>query len=449
MTHLVKDQGKIRHVTFSRSLARSLCAAIMDATQRAKADGMAALVLDFPNLSTLRHSELASLLEAVTTVGKGMVTGVAARAPVRTQLQELGIDRHVYVAAHAKDLLKKPDVLRAARIGVHAVILAHQSAPLLGPLGSHLPPVLLRFGGKSLLQRAFDTVVALGVTNITVSVGPGAGQVRDAALHVKPSFCNLRFHRACPFGQTSAWRAVQDAWDQGFGWAGDCLVIDPLVVATSQEVTNQLGCEAGADVTTVGQKDHNAITMLSQRAMTMGTGLPDSPLGQATQRLERVMGTTSGVHHTAQVWPVTSAQGFFDFVVAQDGQDGCMADGYLKWRTGARVHRSARVHPSADLSPQTVVGPAVDVHENSVLSGPVILERGAKIGRNTSVTASWIGPGTVVGHGLWVDRMLVGRDWAMDYGLAKTLPLNLMALSGPSRAPAEQTVVEFPLGRTA
>jgi choline kinase len=65
-----------------------------------------------------------------------------------------------------------------ARIRMRAVIFAAGMGRRLGAVGRRAPKVLLRFGGRSLLERHLTLLAEVGVAEVTVAVGFEAERVR-------------------------------------------------------------------------------------------------------------------------------------------------------------------------------------------------------------------------------------------------------------------------------
>src|SRR6185437_1967811 len=70
-----------------------------------------------------------------------------------------------------------------------AVILAAGSGRRLGPESAHHPKVLLRFGGRSLLERHVEILESFGVFDITIVVGHLASAVEDEIRRLGARAC--------------------------------------------------------------------------------------------------------------------------------------------------------------------------------------------------------------------------------------------------------------------
>ncbi len=76
------------------------------------------------------------------------------------------------------------------------VILAAGMAKRLRPLTDSQPKCLLEVGGKTLLQRTVDAMVAVGITEFVVVTGYRAEQIRDFLQAYFPSFAFHFLHNA-------------------------------------------------------------------------------------------------------------------------------------------------------------------------------------------------------------------------------------------------------------
>ncbi|MEU8353040.1 transferase, partial [Streptomyces sp. NPDC048845] len=82
-----------------------------------------------------------------------------------------------------------------------------------------------------------------------------------------------------------------------------------------------------------------------------------------------------------------------------------------------RIHPTARVHPSANIGEDVIIGPGVRVWEFSTVRAGSVLCAGVSVGFNCEVTKALIGPGTVLGHRIGINRTLVGADAHLSAGV--------------------------------
>ena len=132
-----------------------------------------------------------------------------------------------------------------------AIILSAGQGKRLLPLTAHLPKCLLQVQGKSILEWQLDTLLACGITDITVVVGYQADQV-EAVLHEKYRQTAIHTLLNAEFASTdnlvSCWLARAEMHEDFILLNGDTL-FEPAILRQVLE-------EAHAPVTvTVNEKN--------------------------------------------------------------------------------------------------------------------------------------------------------------------------------------------------
>ena len=77
--------------------------------------------------------------------------------------------------------------------GVRAIILAAGMASRLRPLTSDTPKCLLRVGGKTLLQRSMDALIAAGIRQFAIVTGYLHQQIEDFVEQTYGDSISVRF----------------------------------------------------------------------------------------------------------------------------------------------------------------------------------------------------------------------------------------------------------------
>ena len=152
-----------------------------------------------------------------------------------------------------------------------AIILSAGQGKRLLPLTAHLPKCLLQVQGKSILEWQLDTLLACGITDITVVVGYQADQV-EAVLHEKYRQTAIHTLLNAEFASTdnlvSCWLARAEMHEDFILLNGDTL-FEPAILRQVLE-------EAHAPVTvTVNEKngydsDDMKVCLAADRLLRIG-----------------------------------------------------------------------------------------------------------------------------------------------------------------------------------
>jgi choline kinase len=107
---------------------------------------------------------------------------------------------------------------------MRAIILAAGLGRRLGPRGEPVPKVLLRFGGRSLLERHFCLLGMAGITEVVLGVGFNAAAVNAEIAQIAPPGLRVEtvFNPAYERGSVVTFWTLRDALTRG----GDVLVMD-------------------------------------------------------------------------------------------------------------------------------------------------------------------------------------------------------------------------------
>lgn len=158
-----------------------------------------------------------------------------------------------------------------------AIILSAGQGKRLLPLTEHLPKCLLQVQGKTILEWQLDTLLACGVTDVTVVVGYQAEQV-EAVLRDKYRKTAIHTLLNAEFSTTdnlvSCWLARTEMQEDFLLLNGDTL-FEPAIL-------RQLLKEAQAPVTvTVNQKngydsDDMKVSLAAGRLLRIGKDIPQA-----------------------------------------------------------------------------------------------------------------------------------------------------------------------------
>lgn len=158
-----------------------------------------------------------------------------------------------------------------------AIILSAGQGKRLLPLTEHLPKCLLQVQGKTILEWQLDTLLACGVTDVTVVVGYQAEQV-EAVLRDKYRKTAIHTLLNAEFSTTdnlvSCWLARAEMQEDFLLLNGDTL-FEPAIL-------RQLLKEAQAPVTvTVNQKngydsDDMKVSLAAGRLLRIGKDIPQA-----------------------------------------------------------------------------------------------------------------------------------------------------------------------------
>lgn len=109
---------------------------------------------------------------------------------------------------------------------MRAIILAAGLGRRLGPRGEPLPKVLLRFGGRSLLERHLRLLAGVGVREVVLGVGFKAAAVDAEVARINPSALGITvetvFNPSYERGSVVTLWSLREALTRG----GDVIVMD-------------------------------------------------------------------------------------------------------------------------------------------------------------------------------------------------------------------------------
>lgn len=444
------DTGVLRHVTVVRGkLMRGFVKSLKKAITQAQKDGIKAVIFDMSAIRSLRATEIGRVIDLAADTRRTLEIGIAADAVIVKQFQDLKADRVLTFGLCRKEIEGQTCFATLKHNGFHAVVLAGCDVPLLGPLTADRPAALLEFTGETLLKRCLDRLYQAGFRSATLCLGDRSEQVRDVARRMVRDDFQLLFS-VSKSAAPNRFEQLSTAYQCGFGWNKPVLVLDTLTLnfaCPSKLVDGYLGSTSKGIV-----HQNNGVfggAVLDADLLQNAHMLSRSELVQGISRCagaENVVVDDFGENSCVSV---RNASGFFEAQVQLwvENQRGDL--GYQRHLSGAWVHRSARVHPSAQLSATSVVGPAVDVARNAVLSGDVVLARGAKLHPNCFLEQTWVGEGCSVPSGCWAQDKLVGMGWAIDHKYSTSLPLNVAALEGVSTNPAGTSGHDLPAVKIA
>ena len=105
---------------------------------------------------------------------------------------------------------------------MRAVIFAAGLGSRLGGAAGELPKILLRFGGRTLLERHLSQLGAVGVAEITLGVGHGAALIEAELARLKAADVELVHNPEYRHGSVVTMAVLSDAMTRG----GDILLMD-------------------------------------------------------------------------------------------------------------------------------------------------------------------------------------------------------------------------------
>ncbi|RQH02280.1 sugar phosphate nucleotidyltransferase [Natrarchaeobius oligotrophus] len=323
---------------------------------------------------------------------------------------------------------------------ISAVVLAAGEGTRLRPLTRHRPKPLLPAATTPILERVFDQLIDVGVTDITVVVGYGKNRVQ---AYFGPTYRNVPLTYAIQEQQLGSGHALLEAES---AVDGTILVVNGDQLVAKRIISDVLEGHTETATATVGVLNNRDVEEYGGVLLENGdvTDVTENPETDGNHRLNagvyvfepeifdaiRSVGARAGEQSLPDgITELLRSDAIVRGVVS----DGLWVDATYPWdlldvsfdlfesglvdgrrresvATSATVHESAVVRepviiaPDCEIGPGAVVGPYACLGENVTVESNAVVERSvvdmdARIGPNATVVESVTGVGVVVGAG--------------------------------------------------
>jgi glucose-1-phosphate thymidylyltransferase len=316
---------------------------------------------------------------------------------------------------------------------VKALVLSGGSGTRLRPFSYSMPKQLIPVANKPVLEYVLENARTAGATDIGVIVGDGAAQIRAALgdgsrLGVRITY----LAQSRPLGLAHCVQLARDfLGDDDFAmFLGDNIlpggVGDIAAEFTAHRPAAQIVVHKVADPSAFGvaELDENGrVLRLAEK--------PEQP--RSDLALIGVYFFTSAIHEAVRSIP-PSARGELEITDAiqwliEQGAEVRAGEHSGYWRDTGRVEDvldcNRRLLEDVRYSVQG------DVDEHSVLIGPVVIERGARVVRSHVQGPAVIGSGSLLDHCFVGPNSSIGRDCVLrDTRLSHSIALDGATITG-------------------
>lgn len=446
MKHDPKDIGGFRKVTLCRTFApRSLASQIRDEICKAVQGKVCFLLLDLCDLRIIRPSEISALIEFSAQHVKMLNVGVLVRPSVASKFATCAAQRVLQVFSSELEINAASKVLSAQTRDIQTVLLAGSCAPLLGPMVQDVPAALLQVGGKTLLERKLTALSAAGVQSVKICVGDRAEMVRDVALAKAPGHMQLSFvqTKGALSGPQYFSKAFNQAYLNGFGLWRSTLLIDVLApdqISLSELLVTFLS-DPNRSVVSMCENDLVA-AIIEKNALGVASSFAKMNDQNPLKKTARAVGENA-LYQKSEIPTLGTALGYAMAQFENSNHIDFGLKGYNLRPEGGWVHKSARVASDVCIPEGSVIGPGTRIGRGVRLQSCVLTGSGASVAENAVLQDCLILEKAHVPRGTWANKMIVGRDWSVNYPTAKTLPIRWDPLFDDAAEGARSQTIEL------
>jgi hypothetical protein len=256
-----------------------------------------------------------------------------------------------------------------------------------------MPNELLPLLGRSLTQRAVETIVGAGIRNIHVILGEDPQATRSLLGDGTRWGCRIRYHHALQAEPISALVRRLEVCTDRVHIVGDAtqlpLGIDGQLSGAADGVGEVWTCRADGS------------TIWTGWARLGGDWLAHCDLPLASEAFAEHLLSTAGINHleTPELMSVTTPHDLLEAA-------GALLD---RQSPSVTVGHGSRVDPTARLTGPVWIGRDVRIGRDAQIGPGVAIGDGAHINAGSLLSTAMVLPNTFIGDGLAVEDAIAGR----------------------------------------